>query len=350
MNAAAKIDSFGISIPLDKTALTKDQLTNLIIDKSSGELLREAPKKLKDSFNGINTLISLETYDLRYYKGDFLNIGINAKQLGIDYFQGINSDNINKILSYLNNRFGLGISLQDLLRSKVRDIDICKDSALCDVSKMHLIVKEVYNLSKQLGINSNNVNRFRNNYTSFVGIQYSHRKGATKNLPFVKWYHKGYDLMTQSNEFARNYLAINDSSDLSAFSQIVRVESTTKKADIKREFGNDTLMSVLSCNAEQIFKNKLDTYFEAKEKLNRAIMEKRSLKASQIKTLSTIESLHEEGKSLDEIILSQTKLLIEVGRVKTSKRYKNEIQKLYDIFILNDTESSIKNLYKHLGF
>jgi hypothetical protein len=350
MNAAAKIDSFGISIPLDKTALTKDQLTNLIIDKSSGELLREAPKKLKDSFNGISTLISLERYDLRYYKGDFLNIGINAKQLGRDYFQGINSDNINKILSYLNKRFMLNISLKDLLRSKVRDIDICKDSTLCEVSKMHLIVKEVYNLSKQLGINSNNVNRFRNNYTSFVGIQYSHRKGATKNLPFVKWYHKGYDLITQSNEFATNYLPTNDASELAVYNNLVRVECTTKKADIKREFGNDTLMSVLSCNAEQIFKNKLDTYFGAKDKLKRVVMNKRELKASELKTLALINALHSLGKNLDEIIKLSAEPIREFGCKKTYRRYKNEIQKLYDIFILNDTESSIKNLYKHLGF
>jgi hypothetical protein len=349
MNEAAKIDSFGISIPLGKTSLTKDQLTNLIIDKSSGELLKESPKSINDLNNGIKTLISLKTYEgLKYHKGDFLKIGINAKQLGSDYFQGINSDNINKILSYLNNRFGLGISLKDLLRSKVGDIDICKDSTLCEASDMYLLVKQIYDLSKQIGLNSNNVRKFRNKFVTWTGIEYSKRDKSNSENPHVKYYHKGYDLNFESSEFAKAYLKnVN-------YDKIVRIECNVRTDEIKKYFGDRTLMSVLSNgDKEKIFHSKLSVYFGDKEKLSRTthLMDKSQLSSKEKRTLGILLLLDKMKAPLtkDEIIKELTKVYSENKDKSSRIRYKKEISKMYDLFINLPHQSSIKRLYSLLG-
>ena len=98
------IDSLKIRIPLRKVNILDESINEMIarVSLSSGEVIEtfENTKSSRDD-KGIKTTFSIEQRATKFDTIPYLIILINAKQLGSQYFEGINTDNFIALYEYL---------------------------------------------------------------------------------------------------------------------------------------------------------------------------------------------------------------------------------------------------------
>ena len=138
------------------------------------------------------------------WKGqEVLKISINTKHLREKYFEGLRIDNIRYAYDYIISKGYFEIDFEDFLNGKVYDVDICYDVS-SDKDTWRLLTKKIK--SEILEEKKKYIfDKFANNKGD-INLQLNDRKISTPHLPFIKFYHKGLELDTNSYIFNKTYL------------------------------------------------------------------------------------------------------------------------------------------------
>lgn len=240
VNLSKGVDSFTCLIPKEIVKSYSYLLDTkiLTISEETGEVLKEefgAP--IWSDVKGIRTRLALITmFGKMYFK-----ITLTSKMLKERYFEGININNINLILDYLD-RIGLEIDRKQFLsEAKCFDVDYFIDS------DYHLKESTYQGYMKDL-IKMGAKGYFRKTKSvlekkTIAGCQFINRKDASIKMPFIKVYDKEDELMTKSFEFFHNFLEGQD------FRGRRRLEVTVKnKKHFQSIFGQSVEDKVINVN------------------------------------------------------------------------------------------------------
>ena len=154
-----KIDSFKIRIlkeNLNQITLPDNLNAEIIsVYAETGEIINSNQQGLKDKLStlklsnddGITSItIAIESIRTSFKQREYLTLKITAKLLKQLYYKGITNKTIYNVVDYLNS-VGVGISIEQLLKSEVTDIDICKDFNLYD-NEYNLLINQIKTNSK----------------------------------------------------------------------------------------------------------------------------------------------------------------------------------------------------------
>lgn len=265
----------------------------------------------------------------------FISIGIHSKMLGEGYLQGINSKSIHKLYNEIQ-RHGLidvdALSLFD--KSSCTDVDIKRDEMLTSnalKAQIGDLKKSVFSKRKHL------VKTFRK--ADNLGIQFSERSTTSfKTAPFLKIYHKGIELIQESNLFASKHLG-----EVS-YQDIARIETTIKNRKHFRylygdEF-NPTLGNVISLTTEQqheALNAAKAVYFDSDHiSAQRHAMtdQAANLKGTDKMLFAFLQNYIQGGKTIDEAI-EMAVLTMYQGEDQVVRnyrsRYKKKLLELYEL-------------------
>jgi hypothetical protein len=253
----AKIDSLRIVVPFADIEIVDSKLNQEFISycPATSEI-DESNSKIKlttySFFQGIKTKfgISSSIADITKEQYKCVVFSVNTKMLKQAYFDGINKDNIDVILNYINALNIIRISKETLLKAKVFDVDICIDLLL-----MNTTVKEVVSICDSLTIFSKttSVNTFKQKTN--VGIEWNTRNGIFENYKkkqFLKYYAKILEFEYNSIEFYNTFIKDNlypdnlfetgiEKSNLINSDNVIRMETTIKNKTHFKTYG-------ISCN------------------------------------------------------------------------------------------------------
>ena len=203
-----KWDSFRVEIPSHKVTNKSHIGKELILsEKENGNVVGgdESPlvkMSIAEVEKGVSYKFARTIAQTGLSSEERYTIIVNAKMLGKDYFEGINEINIKRVYDYIISRGILDFSYDDFLDGYVYDADCCYDveagpdvwNALCSrVKNSVLHEKEKY------------INHFTNQ-ASNVGLALNTRDASTPTAPFIKLYHKGLELDSNSYEFNAEYI------------------------------------------------------------------------------------------------------------------------------------------------
>lgn len=307
-----KVDSCRISIPLTECQIIDTNLIDRIHTQSTnadtGEVIKENFK------NGEPTVIENEdgTY-LKFWKENqffysqgrktptlYITFLINSKHLGNRYFEGITTDTLKDIYTYIQSFKIVSFSFESLYNARYNDTDICIDfnSTIDQFGTLKKNIKSITTKPTMWHEARND-----NNSGIWTPTKDKPRDNAKPSTPFVKFYSKHEDFTYQSISFAKTYLTPNQYEDL------YRIEVTVKNSKHKEQLGiskvkyfGDFLKLDLQLLMQDIVKN----YFEKKTK-----------------TILKTDNL----TPMDKVVIDLLNIAILKGSTK---------EELYDLFNRND--------------
>jgi hypothetical protein len=171
----------------------------LIVDEKSGNIeQRQTKHSIKLTTDDYITSIEISKATLRYGKTrkQALTLKISSKLLREHYYKGISIETLPLVLNYLNevlkaNALPL-LTFDDLLDSKITDVDICKDLVLNQAERKTLCTR----LARLVEPSTHAGSGYRYFYADgkrLSGCQLQSRESATLKKPFVKTYDKHSD-------------------------------------------------------------------------------------------------------------------------------------------------------------
>lgn len=272
-----KIDSAKISIPLAKcTDVANDLIAYykaIYVDVETGECFDKETKEKREPYIKhtdygtyykifINNQISSEAEN---GSEQFIEVLINSKHLGVDYFKGITPNTLELIYNEIMSLNKFKCTFEAFYQSRYTDTDICFDFKCTDESYKVLeknILSSTYHpehwhIAKS---KSKDKETTKGCYASRTAVE--PRKNATNKKPYIKIYSKHYDFTNKSFIFAKHFDLVIQSKD------IYRFEFTIKNAEHKKSLGiskinqfGDLLKADLQSIASQMFK----CYFSKKK-------------------------------------------------------------------------------------
>jgi len=311
MNSKPSIDSVFIQIPISQVKLKNTLLGEYISDVSlsSGQIDEGVRFKTQHHHkeNGINTEFSIGTLYRGFKSGDnseqVFQIKLTSKQLKERYFEGITSDNISVVHSYL---IGLGVadfSLSSMLSARWVDFDVKTDFqehgkgvdyVRDTISKLLKYVNPKYR---------SNSATYREGYSHFnkpnnCGLQFLDRKKSIGRSQkpyqnqFCKFYHKSLMLSSdkESHKFAETYLQGQN------IDNILRYESAVKGNALRDYYGLPTtlgeLLEVDESTLLQILRKPLEAHLDFNQ-VQKVKTESKSSGFKQLSEMLIAEKLNE---------------------------------------------------------
>ncbi|MBA0883798.1 hypothetical protein [Flavobacterium undicola] len=204
-------DSFSLKIPFHLCEVVDLRLTSQTavyyesLDAVDCELF--PPKPLKFEINGMTIRIGLceipifdnETKEKNQTK--FINLTVSSKLLKYRYFEGINKNNIEILYKEFLDFKVFTCSFETFLSGYISDVDICinrySNSPQCFEDALHVLTAQCGNKQKHLHFVSQPNN---------LGLAFNKRDYAKPSIPFIKFYHKEFELISKSAEFYNFYL------------------------------------------------------------------------------------------------------------------------------------------------
>ena len=272
-----KIDSLKLRIlksELKKITLPYNLNAKIIsIYADSGEIIDTNQQGIKDKLNTLKLSndnnvtalsIAIESIRTSLIQREYITLKITSKLLKERYYQGINLQTINNVKEYLNS-VGVGITIEQILKSEVTDIDICKDFTL-KYNEYNLLINKIKINTKASQEQNKGYNIF--NQKDNKGIEFSSRKKATPNNPFLKIYNKFLDSNSiKHSEFFKHY-------NIETETNLHRIECTLKNKKhfekynlkntletfmaLKQEELRDIIYSITSAHLNKNEKNKME--------------------------------------------------------------------------------------------
>ena len=340
-----KRDSLRLLIPMHLIEVNNNHpefLRNIITTNSDGEVLSE---KIQKSYrlhsnpsschyqrcNVINNGVSQDT----------LKLGFSAKTLKGDYFNGINKDNIDDILNFINSEGVIKINKRTLLQSVVVDTDICIDMVLeSNTSKDFFSHLHAMSDAKK-DTSPNHFTKPTNR-----GIEWSDRNKVGKGYKtkqYLKFYDKYLELNHKSSVFYEAYLKNNPFINLVENKQ-VRAETTIKNSAHWKTYGIEikTLQDLLDLNLSEcteIFKRPLNHYLVG----NKAIFHKLNLTPTDKKDLMLIDSLTKLHKINEAAAIELVCESIFPTTIRQNKNPRSRQRKKLTELVLNNKQKSAEN-------
>lgn len=276
-----KIDSFRLIVPLSDVKVLDSKFMQRFVSLNldSGEIDTETEHIKTSNFsqhNGIKLGFAMKNiyYEKKGSQVQCLIIGINAKMLKSNYFEGINKYTIETIFNYINASGYFKIEKEIFLNAKVTDVDFCIDFKLTNIT-----CKDVFSICYELTEPSKIIKPNLFELKLNKGIEWGKRDDvakAYKTKQFLKYYAKVLELMHNSTEFYDSYIKdkLNEETlfaDSSIFApdynenNILRIETTIKNTDHFATYGIKckTLIELLNIDLlkhNAIFNRPIQTY------------------------------------------------------------------------------------------
>lgn len=232
----ALTDSLSLKIPLDECFIIDKRLTSQTciyyesLDAIDDELL--PPKPIIIQKNGITVRISLQ--EIPIYNSEtnertptkFIQLTLSSKLLKQRYFEGITKNNVLTLYNEFINFNVFRCSFDSFLNGHISDIDVC----------LNLYVQHpnhYLDALKLLIVDSGTKAKYTHliNKPENLGLTFNKRQFAKPSLPFIKLYHKEYELYTKSTEFYNTYLYPTYSNQIK---NLTRIEATIKNYNHKK--------------------------------------------------------------------------------------------------------------------
>lgn len=344
------IDSLKIRIPLSEVELIGDNLGKIhtVVNVETGESFDEFKRNSeKYNYKGVSVHWRLED---QYDKGiviPYLVILVNSKIFrDLRYFHGITKDNSKSVY---DNIIELGIAkftYDSFLKAQCTDVDFKKDF-YCKIFKE--VISHLQNISKSYKLSRKGINPFKGKGNK--GVEYGSRKTATPAYPYLKFYHKFLELVTNSTEFYNEYIKpLKWDID-----NLVRVEFTikNKKHFAKYKIENTSLENILNLEQstlEDIMKDVLSVHLD--QRVN-VVLPKAKLNTMDILLLNFVTFCLKNGMSYNQICENYI-----VGTSKDPNkdklRIRNKLDEIYKTEIkgsLEDNKSiEVDSFFNALGW
>lgn len=174
----------------------------------------------------------------------FLILLLSSKILEDDYFQGITELNIKKVYDSLIKMEVANFTFEDFINGECTDVDFKKDFK---TQVFRESISELLKNAKPSHLSGRGARAFKKQDN--LGVQWSDRRGATPQNPYLKIYHKTIELNSKSEKFKNKYLFSKDISD------IVRIEFTIKNARHFKKYNISRMKLINILNLSQTSKS-----------------------------------------------------------------------------------------------
>lgn len=265
-----QIDSLKFRIPINLvTILDLELLDNIIeLNERTGEITSSEFKRKSVEYKLTETAkVKMLVQKKRVSSqdsSDCLIVYLNSKILKERYFEGINPANIDQVYKDLMSLKAFEVDFDTFLLANCTDIDFKFDEYLhpSEWTELLELIKTETKPKKQMGSGYKIFNPSPRHPLQ-KGLQFSSRERATKSLPFVKFYYKGGELLSNSKEFYDEHISKYYTKD--ELLNYHRVETTIKNKDQAKTLGinSTTLSGLLSLTEEQkvnVFKTVLSKH------------------------------------------------------------------------------------------
>lgn len=208
----AKIDSFGVLIresdliSYDYKLVTAPTIVYEETAETISDVLPVQPQifvhhgiKLRFSRHHLNS-------NENFKGGYFIRVVITSKMLKDLYFVGLNIDNLDVVVQFINSTGIITINNDILLDSIVNDIDICKDFYMHD-KNYSIFLPYLRNRVKQSKLHAVSMFKDKNDQDNTGLIFGESRNGGKWSNPYIKYYNKSAEIYGRSVEFYNQYLS-----------------------------------------------------------------------------------------------------------------------------------------------
>lgn len=294
------VDSMKLRIPMANVKVIDNALNSrwLYVNELTGEI-DESYSKDKEVFikePGIGIKYKIEKIPVERKVKPFLTMSLPSKILKQNYFEGITINNIKSVYHNIQDHHVVQFSFGDFLNSSsCTDVDLKYDFFYNGDFKKG--IEELENLVKETKEQGAGARMFKQKTNQ--GIEFSNRRTTSiVRHPYLKFYHKGLELMYQSKIFYSRYLNHVDIKD------IIRCETTVKnKKHFRRLWGHDLtdLYHVLIMpqeDKEDAFKHAFGCHFNLPEH-KRKKSRKDSLKGKDLMLYNLLAMQLNRGVSYD---------------------------------------------------
>lgn len=228
-------DSITVYLPKSKIEILDKSLSEEFYKYYLGEEYPEPipnkPAPIQIVKNGYKMRIGFKALNLGGVNKEFskpiecLSIVITTKLLGSDYWQGITSENLTHIHKELMKLNIFHCSFETLKNAKYSDHDICENRYAKNPESFLQILRDLKN---QSGTKFDKFNLFPYIEKRNVGLDINTRPKGTPSQPYIKFYHKEFEITSEKNkEFYKKYLEKDYSESIK---NLVRVEATIKNS------------------------------------------------------------------------------------------------------------------------
>lgn len=189
---------------------------------------------LSETVNGIANGYSLYTTNVGPSQVTFISVALTSKMLKQDYLKGMTSENIRKVYDFIIEDKIIFIEYEDFLKCRIQHADIKRDREVKDVTTSLKRIKKA--LLTSVKAKPWRDNKLLTGYT--IGQRDS------KEI-YIKFYNKGNELLTKSNEFNLHHLHRNN---IKCPDQLLRTEITLDNRRLKQYFPeySETLQSFIN--------------------------------------------------------------------------------------------------------
>lgn len=361
-------DSIKITIPISKLDYLDPTIQSEYIkvypelgNYTTSEL--ETNNQITIIRNGIRVRIGLQALNISGFNKEFtkptkcITTVITSKFLGNKYFDGINNKNIEIIYNELMEMNIFKCSLKTFKTAKYSDTDICLNRYVESQQSWNDILKQ---LIQQSGTKQKFFNHFNDVKNNNIGLEINTRNKATASTPYIKFYHKEFELKSEKNiEFYKKYLEKEYSNSIK---NLTRVEVTIRNSAHRKRLVKKGITSQYKNLGELLEMPKKEMYNVITSSLNEYIIKMKRVKTDKLSPteyliFEMIQHLIELGMSYNEI-LSIAKLYkgssdnnTKMGKARTKKI----INKLFDLAFEKDAKIREKNkinteVKKYLNF
>lgn len=347
-------DSFSLKIPfLDCEIIDKRLTSQTCIYYESLDLIDcelNPPKPIIIQYQGITVRIGLNEIPLLNpitkvkTLTKFINLTVSAKLLKQRYFEGINRSNIEILYNEFISFKIFTCSFQTFLNGYISDVDICinrySNSPIAFEDSLDVLTAQTGTKSKFL----HKVSECQN-----LGLAFNKRAFAKPSIPFIKFYHKEFELLTKSAEFYNKFLFPKYASQIK---NLTRVEVTIKNYDHKKRLKKFNICDDFKTLNEFLLIKEKDLYNIIVFSINSYIETKPRQKAPNLSPTDHIifELIQNcllagmDYKTISNLVLSfkgSTQQSTDVARSRMRKKIKD----LFDLLIHKDLK--IQGIAKH---
>lgn len=327
ISSSIEIDSFKIRIPSSKVKIIDSNFLDEFqkVSTTTGEPMDEPPEVLKKKLYEQPPLKLEVSHEVQSYfsKGrnisdEFICLKITSKHLKERYFEGITIDNIQIVYDTIISFQSVYFDIDVFLKSYVTDTDFKRDVIDSD-NLFDETIDSIKFRAKSHKEKSKGYESFRSKDNK--GIQFSSREKSTPTNPYLKFYHKGIELMSRSVDFKDTYL---QSVPESQYINAIRQEITIKGRKHFRIFGiNNTLFDVLSLSQEEktnIMNAFIDKHLD--KRFERIRVQDATLTPTDVFLYGWAQSLVQLNLSKDKIV----DIIVESLSDSSKSRYRPKIE------------------------
>jgi len=334
-------DSITIDLPISKIEILDNQLTDQYYKYYLGEEQPRAevhePSPMTLNIDGLKTRIGFKNRN--EFKKDShpikcLSYTITTKFLKQNYFYGLNPSNIHQVYTEIMEQNIFYCSFETFLQAYWRDTDICINRYS---STPQCFLRMLEDLKNQAGTKEKFFNLFPYIEDKNLGLDINKREKSKPSTPYIKFYHKEFELVANSNEFYNNYLKRDYSQTIK---NLTRVEATIRNAAHKKRLVKKGIISKYETLGDLLQMPNTEKLNFVKSSLNEYIVKIKRVKSENLTPMEHLlfecfQNQIQLGYDYKAILkIAETFQGQNIEHTKKSKyRLRKQINKIFDLTI-----------------